>query len=52
LEIAGPLIEKGAAISFTVAAPSASLARMALLVGSARAAKVTLSWSVAVMNNQ
>jgi hypothetical protein len=49
LETAGPLILKGLAISLTVVSPSTSLARMARLVGSARAAKVALSWSVDIL---
>jgi hypothetical protein len=44
-EIAGRLIAKGSASSFTVASPSASRVRIERRVGSARAAKVRLSWS-------
>ena len=43
--IAGWLSSNGAASSFTEASPPARRARMARRVGSARAAKVTLSWS-------
>jgi hypothetical protein len=45
-EIAGRLTENGSASSFTVASPSASRVRIERRVGSARAAKVKLSWSV------
>src|SRR5690242_16193311 len=44
-EIAGWLMENGSASSETVASPSASRARIALLVGSASAEKITLSLS-------
>ena len=46
-ETAWTLIENGAASSLTVASPSARRARIARRVGSARAAKVLLSWSTA-----
>src|SRR5947208_3275211 len=44
-EIAGWLMENGAASSETVASPSARRARIALLVGSASAEKIPLSLS-------
>jgi hypothetical protein len=50
-EIAGRLIENGSASSPTVASPSLSRARIARLVGSASAAKITLSRSVATVFN-
>jgi hypothetical protein len=47
-ETAGPLIGNGADSSFTVADPSASRARIARRVGSARAENVALRGSVVI----
>jgi len=51
LEIAGRLMAKGSASSVTEVSPSASRARMARRVGSARAEKVTLRGSVGIVQN-
>jgi len=48
LETAGPLIANGSESSLTVADPEARRARIARLVGSARAEKVMLRESVAI----
>ena len=48
---AGPLILNGLASSLTVVSPSASRARIARRVGSARAAKVALRRSTAIVYN-
>ena len=47
---AGKVMAKGLASSVTEVSPEASRARIARLVGSARAAKTALSWSVGICN--
>src|SRR3954469_6586769 len=52
LDTACTVIGKGRASSLTVASPPANRPKMARRVGSARAAKVALSWSDSVFNSK